>query len=78
MKLFSTVVLLEQVLAKSKLAATCDISHLFEGSETIYNVKCENDYGVRLFFTYNTYPLLNYKQNIFEKIALSYIISYKK
>ena len=46
MKLFSTVVFLEKVLAKSKLAATCDISHLFEGSETIYNVKCENDYGV--------------------------------
>ena len=54
MKLFSTVVFLEKVLAKSKLAATCDISHLFEGSETIYNVKCENDYGVsKIFFILN-------------------------
>ena len=54
MKLFSTVVFLEKVLAKSKLAATCDISHLFEGSETIYNVKCENDYGVSkiIFFAF--------------------------
>ena len=51
MRIFSAVFLADraaQGLKKGgKPTATCDISHLFEGDETIYNVKCENFIGVR-------------------------------
>jgi len=47
MKIFSAVLLVDRATRaeRTKLKATCDISHLFQGSETIYNVKCENDIG---------------------------------
>ena len=52
MKIFSAVLLVDRATRaeRSKLKATCDISHLFQGSETIYNVKCENDIGVSQTF----------------------------
>ena len=50
MKLFSAI-LLGTAAAKEKEATTCDLSELFDGTDSIYKVECDNKVCARGQFT---------------------------